>query len=68
MLHIIVAYWLRGSRAIQNGSTLVALRKLKVYQDIVKMKFSIPNDRLAGFDQIETQLEQAMDELETSHA
>jgi len=68
MLHIIVAYWLRGSKAIQNGSTLVALRKMKVYQDIVKMKFSIPNDRLDGFDKIETQLEQAMDELETSHA
>lgn len=68
MLHVIVMYWKRGSAAIKDGATLIALKKLKVYQDIVKMKFSIPNDDLAGFDKIEARLERAMDQLEALHA
>jgi len=68
MLHIIVAYWQRGSEAIKNGATLVKLRKMKVYQDIVRMKFSVPNDDLSGLDKIEARLERAMDQLEALHA
>ncbi len=68
MLHIIVTYWKRGYQAIKNGTTLVKLRKIKVYQDIIKMKFSIPNDNLAGFDKIEARLERSMDQLEALHA
>ena len=68
MLHIIVAYWKRGQAAIKSGATLVALRKMKVYQDIVRMKFSIPNDDLSRFDKIEARLERAMDQLEALHA
>jgi V/A-type H+-transporting ATPase subunit A len=67
MLHIIVAYWKRGSAAIKNGATLVALRKMKVYQDIIRMKFSVPNDDLSGLDKIEARLERSMDQLEALH-
>ncbi|UCD50372.1 MAG: V-type ATP synthase subunit A [Phycisphaerales bacterium] len=68
MLHIIVTYWQRGSEAIKGGATLVKLRKMKVYQDIVKMKFSVANDDLSGLDKIEARLERAMDQLEALHA
>ena len=68
MLHIIVTYWLRGSEAIKNGATLVQLRKMKVYQDIIKMKFTVPNDDLSGLDKIEARLERAMDQVEALHA
>ena len=68
MLHIIVTYWKRGSEAIKNGAVLVKLRKMKVYQDIVKMKFSIPNDDLSGLDKIEARLERSMDQMEALHA
>lgn len=68
MLHIIVTYWKRGSEAIKRGATLVKLRKMKVYQDIIKMKFSIPNDNLAGLDMIEARLERSMDQMEALHA
>ncbi|MHC4742991.1 MAG: V-type ATP synthase subunit A [Planctomycetota bacterium] len=68
MLHIIVAYYKRGAEAIKSGTTLVKLRKMKVYQDIIKMKFSIPNDDLAGLDKIEARLERSMDQLEALHA
>jgi V/A-type H+-transporting ATPase subunit A len=68
MLHIIVTYWKRGYEAIKNGATLVKLRKMKVYQDIVKMKFSIPNADLSGLDKIEARLERSMDQMEALHA
>jgi len=68
MLHIIVTYWKRGSEAIKNGAILVKLRKIKAYQDIVKMKFSIPNDDLSGLDKIEARLERSMDQLEALYA
>jgi len=68
MLHIIVTYYKRGYQAIKNGTTLIKLRKIRVYQDIVKMKFSIPNDNLAGLEKIEARLERSMDQLEALHA
>jgi V/A-type H+-transporting ATPase subunit A len=68
MLHIIVTYWKRGYEAIKNGVTLVKLKKMKVYQDIIKMKFSIPNEDLSGLDKIEAHLERSMDQMEALHA
>ncbi|MDH3981427.1 MAG: V-type ATP synthase subunit A [Kiritimatiellaceae bacterium] len=68
MLHIIVAYWRHGEEAIKKGATLVKLRRMKVYQDIIKMKFSIPNDDLSGLDKIEARLERTMDQMESLHA
>jgi len=68
MLHIIVTFWRRGSEAIKNGATLVQLRKMKVYQDIIRMKFSIPNEDLSGLDKIQAHIERSMDQLEVLHA
>ncbi len=68
MMHVIATYWRRGSEAIKNGATLMKLKKMKVYQDIVKMKFSVPNDDLSGLDKIEARLERAMDQMEALHA
>lgn len=68
MLHIIVTYWLRGSEAIKRGATLVKLRKMKVYQDIIKMKFTVPNDDLSHLDTIEARLERSLSQLESVYA
>ncbi len=67
MLHIIVTYWKRGYEIIKRGAVLSALKKMKVYQDIVKMKFSISNDDLAALDKIEARLERSMDQMEAMH-
>jgi V/A-type H+-transporting ATPase subunit A len=67
MLHIIVTYYKRGAEAIQQGVTLVKLKKMKVYQDIVKMKYTVPNDQLADLDKIEARLERSMDQLQVLH-
>ena len=68
MLHIIVTYWRRGSEAIKNGAILAKLRKMKAYQDIIKMKFTIPNEDLSGLDKIEARLERSMDQMEALYA
>jgi V/A-type H+-transporting ATPase subunit A len=68
MLHLIVAYYQRGAEAIKAGATLIKLRKLKVVQELIKMKFTVPNDNLAGLDKIEARLERAMDQVEALHA
>ncbi|RKY11842.1 MAG: V-type ATP synthase subunit A [Planctomycetota bacterium] len=68
MLHIILVYWRRGSEAIKKGITMVNLRKMKIYQDVVRMKFTIPNEDLSGLDKIEARLERSMDQLEALHA
>jgi V/A-type H+-transporting ATPase subunit A len=68
MLHIILTFWRRGKAAIKRGVTLVKLRKMKVYGDIVKMKLSVPNEDLAELDKIEARLERSMDQLESIYA
>jgi len=68
MLRIIVTYWRRGSEAIKGGVTMVKLRRMKVYQDIIKMRFTVPNDDLSDLDKIEARLERSMDQLEALHA
>ncbi len=68
MLHIILTYWRRGSQAIKAGSTLVKVRRMKVYQDIMKMKFSVPNDRVSQLDKIEARLERSFDQMESIYA
>jgi len=68
MLHIIVTYWRRGGEAIKRGTTLVKLRKMKVYQEIVKMKFTVPNEDLSELDKIQGRLERSFEQLESIYA
>ncbi|MBA7682790.1 V-type ATP synthase alpha chain [subsurface metagenome] len=65
MLEIILLYWRRGSVAIRRGITLVKLRRMRVFQDIVKMKFTIPNESLKLFDKLSARLERSLDQLES---
>ena len=64
MLEIILLYWKKGADAIRNGVTLVKLRHMKILQDIVKMKLTIPNDDRQAFDKLEARLERSLDQLE----
>ena len=68
MLHIIVTYWRRGGEAIKRGTTLVKLRKIKVYQEIIKMKFTVPNEDLSELDKIQGRLERSFEQLESIYA
>ena len=65
MLDVVLLFWRRGSEAIRRGATLVKLRRMKVYQDIVKMKFTIPNEEPEKLDRLAARLERSLDQLET---
>jgi len=64
MMEIILLYARRGASAIKNGVTLLNLRRMKVLQDIIKMKFTIRNDDTRSFDKISVRLERSIDKLE----
>lgn len=68
MLHIILTYWRKGNQAIKQGVTLVKLRRMKVYQEITKMKFSVANDEIEKLDKLTARLERSMDQLESIYA
>jgi V/A-type H+/Na+-transporting ATPase subunit A len=68
MLSIIMAYWHRGQSAIKRGVTLVKLRRVKAVQEMVKMKFTVPNESPEEFDRILAKLERGIDQLEAIYA
>jgi V/A-type H+-transporting ATPase subunit A len=68
MLSLILLYWRRGHEAIRRGATLVKLKKMKVLQDIVKMKFTIANENLDQLDKLQARLERNLDQVESIYA
>jgi len=68
MLAIIVAYWRHGQALIKGGTTLVEVKRARVLQDIIKMKFTIPNEHPEEFDRLEQELEKALTGMEMRHA
>lgn len=63
MLSVILTYWHRGSEAINKGVPLVKLRRLKVVQEIGRIKFSISNDDIDQIDKLELRLEKGIASL-----
>ena len=63
MLQIILTYWRKGRQALKRGVTLLKLRRMKVLQDIVKMKFTIPDDGEDEFARLAARLERSLDQL-----
>jgi len=65
MLDLILTYWRRGRDGIKAGGTLVSVRRMKVVQDLVKMKFNIDNDDERAFEKLKARLERSFDRLES---
>jgi len=65
MMELILTYWRRGRDAIRDGATIVRLRRMKVVQDLVKMKFTIENDDEAAFDKLQARLERSFERMES---
>jgi V/A-type H+-transporting ATPase subunit A len=64
MMEIILLYATRGAEAIRRGVTLLNLRRMKVLQEITKMKLTIENGDQKSFDRLNHKLERAIDKLE----
>ncbi len=65
MLGLIAEYARKGAEAIKRGVTLVKLRRMRVFQDLVKMKLTIANDDLQAFDKLAARLERGFAQLES---
>jgi V/A-type H+-transporting ATPase subunit A len=65
MLSLILTYWRRGAEAIRKGVTLVRIKRLKILQEIIRMKFNLANEDLGGFDKLLARLERSLDQLES---
>ncbi|MDA3898981.1 MAG: V-type ATP synthase subunit A [Spirochaetes bacterium] len=63
MMDIILLYADMGETAIRRGVTLVNLRRIKVLQDIVKMKLTVANDDIAQLDRLEARLIRSIEKL-----
>jgi V/A-type H+-transporting ATPase subunit A len=63
MMDIILLYADMGETAIRRGVTLVNLRRIKVLQDIVKMKLNVANDDIAQLDRLEARLIRSIEKL-----
>jgi len=64
MLRIILMYHERGNALIRKGATLVKLKRMKIYPEIIRMKFTVPNDQIERLDDLQRRLERAFDNLE----
>jgi V/A-type H+-transporting ATPase subunit A len=64
MLRIILTYHERGNALIRKGATLVKLKRMKIYPEIIRMKFTVPNDQIERLDDLQRRLERAFDNLE----
>jgi V/A-type H+-transporting ATPase subunit A len=67
MLSLILAFYRLGNRAIQKGATLVAVRGLKVYREMMRMRQTVRNDDLAALDRMAAELERSIAELEARY-
>ncbi len=63
MLKLIVTFYRKGQEAIQKGATLIKLKRMKVVEDISRMKFSIPNEEAGKLDELQIRLEREMARL-----
>ncbi|MDX9809586.1 MAG: V-type ATP synthase subunit A [Sphaerochaetaceae bacterium] len=63
MLQLILSYWRLGSEAIKKGVPMVKIRRMKVVQDIARMKFSVDNDDVGELDRIALRLERSLGQL-----
>ncbi|HON88061.1 MAG TPA: V-type ATP synthase subunit A [Spirochaetales bacterium] len=68
MLKVILAYWQRGSSAIKRGVSLVELKRMKVVQEIIKMKYTIKDDNPQEFTKLIAALERGIERLESMYA
>ena len=63
MLRLILSYWHLGAAAIAKGVTMVKLKRMKVVQEIARMRFTVSNEQAEDLDRIQIRLERAMSQL-----
>jgi len=64
MLRLILKYYEAGAALLKKGVPLARLKKVKVYSELLRMKFSISNEEIGKFDLLEEQLGKSLAKME----
>jgi len=67
MLRLIVLFHRLASRAIQRGTTLVAVRGMKIYGELMRIRQTVKNEELEKLDHMAAELKRSMEELEARY-
>lgn len=68
MLALIHRLWQRGREAVSRGVPISLVRAPELYTQIIKMKYTIPNDALEGIDHLAQQIDTYYDQLLADYA
>lgn len=63
MLHVINDLYENALKCVRMGIPLSTIRKESVFEDVVKMKYDIPNDRIELLDELRKRIVKIYDEL-----
>jgi V/A-type H+-transporting ATPase subunit A len=67
MLGLILHFHNRAQRIIKRGAPIPVIHDLSVVNTLVRMKTLVPNDKLAGLDDVRKEMDEQMDQLETEY-
>jgi len=68
ILNLILLYWRGGSQLIRKGVTLIKLKRMKVLQEVVKVKMTVSNEEMEKIDKLAVRLERSLERLESIYA
>ena len=63
MLHVINDLYENALKCVKIGIPLSIIRKEQVFEDVVKMKYDIPNDHLERLDTLRQRITEVYDGL-----
>jgi hypothetical protein len=64
MLDLILHFHARALAVVKRGAIIRSIQEMPIMNSLMRMKNSIPNDELNALDDLCTQLDQQMDQLE----
>lgn len=67
LLQLIMGFYYKGQIALNSGIPLSSIRKMAVYEEIIRAKSVVPNDKLEMLDSIKHNLDEQFGELERAY-
>ncbi len=66
MLKIILDFHKLAERVVNKGAPIFKITQLPITEEIMRMKTSVPNDKINHLDDLEKRMQQHFDGLEAS--
>jgi V/A-type H+-transporting ATPase subunit A len=66
MMKIIVDYYHYSDKVVSKGAPIFKITQLPITEEIIRMKTSVPNDKVSSLDDLESRMQKTFEELEAS--